>query len=71
MKKVVRTVGVMIVVAVIGCLTGGCMGGISLFSSTHTHYEGKPGLDERVKTLEQKVQTLEQTPQTNGLSHDQ
>jgi hypothetical protein len=71
MKKIVRTVGVMTVVAVTGCLTGGCMGGLSLFSSTHTHYEGKPGMDERVKTLEHKVQTLEQTAQTNRVSHGQ
>ena len=71
MNGVTRTIGVVSVVAVIGCLTGGCMGGISLFSSTHTHYEGKPGMDERMKALEQKVQTIEQAAQTNRVSHGQ
>ena len=55
----------------IGCFAGGCMGGISLFSSTHTHCDGRPGMEERMKTLEQKVEALETSGQTSRVSHGQ
>lgn len=71
MKKIVRTVGVVSVVTAIACLAGGCLGGLRLFSSTHTHYECKPGMDERVTTLEQKVATLEQAVEADAPSQGQ
>lgn len=67
MKKAVRMMGLLSVAVGLGCLTSGCLGGISLFSSTHTHYEAKPGLDERVKVLEQKVKVLESGAPTTSV----
>jgi hypothetical protein len=63
-----RTVGVISVATVLGCVTSGCLGGISLFNSEHKHYEGSPDMENRLNVLEQKVQILEQTVQTNRVS---
>jgi hypothetical protein len=51
-------------------LTSGCMG-LSLFSSTHTHthYESKPEIEQRVTELEKKVQTMEPQTSTNQVFH--
>jgi hypothetical protein len=68
MKKIVRIGWVLAAVVIIGCLTGGCLGGISLFSSTHTHYENRPDIDERIKTLEKKMKGLETMVHTNRVS---
>lgn len=53
--------------------SGGCMGGISLFSSEHkhTHYESSPETDQRIKELEQKIEQMEQGAPTREVLNAQ
>jgi hypothetical protein len=71
MSKAIGIVRAVAVATLVACLTGGCMGGLSLLSSSHTHYEGKPGMEERIGALEQRVQKLEQPVPAMEASHDE
>jgi len=57
MRKYIRIVGI---AAICGAalLSSGCMG-LSMFTSTHTHYHGGAELEKRVEALEQRLNVAE------------
>ena len=53
MRKSIRLV-VIAAICGVAMLSSGCMG-LSLFTSTHTHYHGGAELEKRVEVLEQRI----------------
>jgi hypothetical protein len=58
MSKCVRIVGLGVICAAL-MFCSGCMG-LSMFTSSHTHYHGGAEMQERVEELEARLDAAEQ-----------